>query len=314
MTDLASSPAQPAAITTERLSVRYGRQSVLEELSLVVPTGGVYALLGRNGTGKSSLVRCVLGCQRPQGGRLTLLGGDPWARRAELMARVGVVPETPDAPPAMTAGELGGFCARLYPRWAQDRYDAQLRRFGIGQDRPFGKLSRGQKTQVAIALALAPTPELLILDDPTLGLDAVARKAVLEELVTELADRGTTVFLTTHDLAGVEQIADRVGILQGCRLLVDEELETLRARFRRLTWPVAAGQAPVAASSSPLPPEGSTALGLIPNASTWGASAVVSRFDADRLSAALAGGPPPQVEALTLDAIFVALTGQELAA
>src|SRR5207244_4282434 len=134
--------------------------------------------------------------------------------RARLLSRVGVVPEDPDAPPSMTAPALGAFSAGLYPSWDSKGFSDRLARFSIPLDVPFGKLSKGQKGQVQLALALAPSPDLLILDDPTLGLDAVARKAVFEELVDELADRGTTVFLTTHDLAGVERMADRVGILK----------------------------------------------------------------------------------------------------
>ena len=103
-------------------------------------------------------------------------------------------------------------------------------------DIAFGSLSKGQKTLVSLSLALASSPDLLVLDDPTLGLDAVARAAFFDELVGELADRGTTVLLTSHDLAGVEKMADRVGILKGGRLVLDESLESLKARFRRLRY------------------------------------------------------------------------------
>src|SRR5262249_20828927 len=157
--------------------------------------------------------RCLLGEQRLSAGRAFLFGAEVWRERARLLAEVGVVPEEPDAPPAMTARELLRFCSRLYPRWDGAGAQARLARFRVPADVPFGRLSKGQKGQVALTLALAPTPRLLILDDPTLGLDPFARRTVFEELIGELADRGTTVFLTTHDLAAVEGIADRVGIL-----------------------------------------------------------------------------------------------------
>jgi ABC-type multidrug transport system ATPase subunit len=222
--------AADAPIAVEGLTVRYGSTLAVDGVSLAVPPGAVFALLGRNGAGKSSLVRCLLGQQRSTAGRALLFGDDAWRGRARAMARVGVVPEVPDAPPAMPVGKIAAFCARLYPRWDAEAVAARLRRFEIPQDRPFGRLSKGQKGLVSLALALGHEPEALVLDDPTLGLDVAARRALFEELVGELADRGTTVLLTTHDLAGIEGIADRVAILHAGRLVVDEPMETLKER------------------------------------------------------------------------------------
>jgi ABC-2 type transport system ATP-binding protein len=283
-------------IALEDLTVRYGQRLALDRVSLAVPEGSVYALLGRNGAGKSSLVRCLLGEQKPSDGRVLLLGQEVWRRRASILAEVGVVPEEPDAPPAMTARQLSRFCSRLYPRWDAAGVEARLKRFGVPAGTPFGKLSKGQKGQVLIALALAASPRLLVLDDPTLGLDAVARKAVFEELIGDLADRGTTVFITTHDLAGVERIADRVGILRAGRLVLDEEMEALKARFRRVSFPrsreAAVGRL--------------TALAPVAVASRgWEVDAVVSRYAEEHLPVE----DGPEVSALTLEEIFIALTG-----
>ena len=217
-------------VAVDNLTVRYGATTALEDVTLRLPRGTVYALLGRNGAGKSSLVRCLLGQQKPSGGRALLLGRDPWRGRAAAMARTGVVPEEPDAPPGMTAQALAAFCGRLYRSWDAAAVAARLRRFEVPLDLPFGRLSKGQKGLVALALALGHSPEVLILDDPTLGLDVAARRALYEELVGDLADRGTTVLVTTHDLAGVEGIADRVGILHAGRLVVDDALEALKER------------------------------------------------------------------------------------
>ncbi len=151
------------------------------------------------------------------------------------MERVGVVPETPDIPPGASAVELGRFLGPN-PTGLERR---RVRRNGSSACgcragcRP-ERLSKGQRRQLALAAALAAEPEVLILDDPTLGLDAVVRRTLLEELVGELADRGTTVLVTTHDLTGIEGIADRVGIMQRGRLVYDETMEGLKARFRRL--------------------------------------------------------------------------------
>jgi len=216
------------ALETDGLTICYGRTTVVEGLSLAVPRGSVYALLGRNGAGKSSLLRVLLG-QRPAAiGRVRLLGEDPWRRRSSLMAKVGVVPEEPDAPPEMTAAQLSAFCGRLHGRWDGGAVAERLRRFEVPLDLSFGSLSKGQRGAVSLALALGHTPELLLLDDPTLGLDVVARDAVFQEVIGDLADRGTSVFVTTHDLRAIEGIADHVAILHGGRLAIAGPLEALK--------------------------------------------------------------------------------------
>ncbi|HEY8233282.1 MAG TPA: ABC transporter ATP-binding protein [Vicinamibacteria bacterium] len=224
-----STPAAlEAAVDVRGLTVRYGRQLVLDGVSLSIPRGAVYALLGRNGVGKSSLVRCLLGLQRPDAGSVRLLGRDAWRFRQELMERVGVVPEEPDAPPELSPRELVLFCGRLNSRWDEASAVRRLERLHVPLRTPFQKLSKGQKGAAMLALALGHDPELLVLDDPTLGLDVVARRLVFGELIGELADRGTTVLVTTHDLVGVEGIVDRLGILRDSRLALDGELEALK--------------------------------------------------------------------------------------
>ena len=221
----------------DALGVRYGRTTILDGVSLRIDPGEVVALIGRNGVGKSSIVRCLLGHQRPSSGTARLFAHDVWRQRARLMTRVGVVPEEPDAPPAMTARQLASFCAPLYPTFDRAAFDARLDRFGVPTKTAFGKLSKGQKAQIHLALALAPRPEFLVLDDPTLGLDVVARRAVFEELVDELAELETTVFLTSHDLPGVESLASRVAVLSKGTLVLDEAVDELKERHRHIELP-----------------------------------------------------------------------------
>src|SRR5262245_34391539 len=163
-----------AAVDVRGLSVRYGRNVVLDDVSLVVPRGAVYALLGRNGVGKSSLVRCLLGLQRPDAGSVRLFGCDAWRYRQQLMERVGVVPEEPDAPPELTARELVALCGRLNVRWNEAAVRARLERFAVPPTTPFRQLSKGQKGAVMLALALGHDPDLLVLDDPPPGLAGAA--------------------------------------------------------------------------------------------------------------------------------------------
>lgn len=279
------------AIVATGVTVRYGKRVAVDDVTLAVPDSSVYALLGRNGAGKSSLVRCLLGQLRPDGGRIELFGEDVWTRRAKLMDRIGIVAEEPDAPAEMRVRDLAAFSARLYSRWKPPAFDARLERFAIAPKSRFGELSKGQRKQVMLALALASSPELLILDDPTLGLDVVARKSLFEEVIADMADHGLTVLITTHDLSAVESIADRVGVLRGGRLVLDEELETVKARFRKIR---VAG-----------PPE---ALGRFEtlHVRAWGSGseAVVTNYDESEL-------PNADITPMSLEEIFIALAGEK---
>jgi ABC-2 type transport system ATP-binding protein len=299
--------AMSPALRASGLTVRYGKKVALDRIGLEVPRGSVYALLGRNGSGKSSLVRVLLGQQAPREGVAEVLGEDSWTGRTRLMTRVGVVPEEPDAPPAMTVRGLESFCRALYPTWDGAGLSARLDRFGIPADVPFGGLSKGQKGLSLLALALAPSPELLLLDDPTLGLDPVARKAFYEEVIGELADRETTVFLTTHDLAGIEPIADRVGILKQGRLLVDEPLEGLKARFRKIRY---ANEVTEERTEFGTELDGFDAVQV--KVRGWGNEAIVSDFDDAKFEAFRASDGVVDAEAspLSLEDLFLAVAGE----
>lgn len=219
------------AIKVEALDIGFGKHEVLKSLSLEVEQGCVYALLGRNGAGKTTLVRALLGQIQASSQELRVLGSDPWSARQSLMEEVGYVPEVPDIPPELRLASVITLCSCLHCRWNAELANSRLDHFGLALKRQFSTLSRGQKAQLQLILALSFEPRLLILDDPTLGLDAIARRELYEEVIRDLADRGTTVFLTTHDLDGVERLADRVGILDGGRLLCDSSLGELKTEW-----------------------------------------------------------------------------------
>ena len=288
------------ALAAEEITVRYGKRVAVDGVSLSVRTGSVYALLGRNGAGKSSLIRVLLGLLRPDRGEAALLGEDVWRHRARLMERIGVVAEEADAPPDMRVRDLAWMSSRLYARWQQSAFDERLARFGIESASRFGELSKGQKKQVALALALAAAPELIVLDDPTLGLDVVARKSLFEEVIADMADRGLTVFIATHDLGAIESIADRVGILENGRLVLDEELETLKSRFRRIRFagsPATLAEAKLNVATSR--PWGS------------GTEAVATNYDDLAFDRLRQQARTAEVVPMSLEEIFVAVVGEE---
>ncbi|MEM6705423.1 MAG: ABC transporter ATP-binding protein [Acidobacteriota bacterium] len=272
-----------AIVQIEDLCVRYGRKVALDSVSFDVEEGSLFALLGRNGAGKSSLIKCLLGHLRAASGRIEVLGLDPWKRRAQLMRRVGVVPETPDLPLGMSVGAVGKFCDSLGD-FSLEQFRARLARHDLAENASIDELSRGQQTQVQLALALAGTPDLLVLDDPTLGLDAVARQEVFEELIDELSEREVSVLVTTHDLAGIESLATHVAFLREGQLMFTEEVERLKGRLRRVQLPK--GERP----AGEVVRQRSTPLG-----EEW----IVS------------GGSSELGEPMTLEEIFVALAGAE---
>ena len=290
-------------VQLDGLTVRYGKLTAVDDLSMELHKGGVYALLGRNGSGKSSTVRCLLGQQRPAAGSARILGFDAWKKRRRAMERTGVVPENPDVPPDTTAARVERFMARVTPFWRSASYNGRLEKFGIPRKQRFARLSKGQQRQLALALALAGSPRLLVLDDPTLGLDAVARRKLYEELVGELAERGTTVFLTTHDLHGVEGIADHIGILKEGSLLVDEKLDVLKARYCRLIW-ATSGEVPQQRIEA-----GLRHLGVVSTGPQEAVVANFSEFGFDRFRQE-APVEVSRVDSLSLGEIFIVLCGE----
>lgn len=283
--------AEPA-VDVSNLSVQYGRKLILDQVSFSVKRGSVYALLGRNGSGKSSLVRALLGMQRPAKGRSVIFGKDSWVHRTPILVRVGFVAEDDDVERGMTVGQLIDFNRAIYPRWNASIIRTKLDLLKIRATAKFGELSKGQRRQVLLAMALTAEPDLLVLDDPTLGLDVVARKDLYDDLLADLADRGTTTLITSHDLAGIEGIADRVGILSGTRLLLDEDLETLKSRFRRIR------RAQTAIATRHLE---------VVRSQRWGEwiEEIVANYEAPEPD-----GETSEVVAMSLEEIFMAVTGE----
>ena len=208
----------------------------------------------------------------------------------------------------MTARAIGRFCGRLDPAFDTSLFDGRLSRWSVPETVPFSRLSKGQKGQVMLAVALSHRPDLLVLDDPTLGLDAIARRELFDELIGELAERGVTVLIATHDLAGVEGIADRIGILRDGRLVLDSEMEAVRSRFRKIRYSNDRN-----AENSEPGRELDSFFALAVQVRGWGVEAAVSDFSDDTFSEfrATPGVVDAEATPMTLEEVFRTVAGTE---
>jgi ABC-2 type transport system ATP-binding protein len=222
-------------IETDRLTKHYGAFQAVRGLDLRVPRGSVTGFLGQNGAGKSSTIRMLLGMMRPTSGGGRVLGFDIADERQslEMRRRVAYVAEDKRLYDYMTVGQIIRFTRAFYPTWRDEVEVHLLEEFRLPVDRPIRKLSKGMRTQTALLLALARGAELLILDEPTEGLDPVVTEKVLE-LIVGAAAEGTTVFFSSHQIAEVEQVADRVLVIDGGRLLLDASLDAIAEDFHRV--------------------------------------------------------------------------------
>ncbi len=215
---------------------RYGSVEALAGLDLRVHRGEVFGFLGRNGAGKSTTIRIVMGITRPTSGSLKLFGqpGSPIAERQ----RIGYVAQEQNFYGWMTPSSLGRFVRGFYPTWDDDAYASLVGSLDLPAGRKIRTFSGGMKVKLALALALAHHPDLLVLDEPTAGLDPVARREFLEMVRDEAERSGRTTFFSTHLIDEIELAAHRVGIVDGGRTRYEGTVDDLAARVRRLTSPL----------------------------------------------------------------------------
>lgn len=216
------------AIVVEHLSKSYGSKWVVRDLNLKVPTGCVYGFLGRNGAGKSTTIKMLTGMCPPDSGQVRLLGQDIATLAPETRARIAYMAEGHPLYSWMTIGQIVQFTQAFYQNWDHTLVDQVLDYFSLSKKQKCGRLSRGQQAQVSLALAMAPDPELLILDDPTLGLDTVVRREFLEALIQLIQSRGRTILFSSHILGDVERVATRIGVMIDGVLRVDCPTDTFR--------------------------------------------------------------------------------------
>jgi ABC-2 type transport system ATP-binding protein len=227
-------------IRLEQVTKCYGRERALDQVSLDVPPGTVFALLGENGAGKTTAIRVLLGLADADAGRAEVLGLDSRCQGLQIRQRVGYVAERPTLYDWMSVDEIGWFTAGFFANGYLPRFRQLAARFTLPASKKIKNLSKGMRAKVALTLALAHDPELLVLDEPTSGLDPLVRREFLESMV-ERAAGGKTVFLSSHQIHEVERVADTVAILRHGKLLLVERLERLKAEIQEVTVTLADG-------------------------------------------------------------------------
>jgi ABC-2 type transport system ATP-binding protein len=225
-----------AAVETTRLAKRYGRRWALSDCTLAIPTGRVVGLVGPNGAGKTTLLSLAVGLLTPTSGSITVLGAEP-AVTARQMSRVGFVAQDTPLYSSLSVADHLRLGAHMNPGWDNDLAQGRLEQLDLDVGQPAGSLSGGQKAQVALTLAIAKRPELLILDEPVARLDPLARREFLQVLMETVAEKEVSVVLSSNLVADLERVCDYLVVLVSSRVQVAGEIEKLLASHLRLTGP-----------------------------------------------------------------------------
>jgi ABC-2 type transport system ATP-binding protein len=286
------------AIATNSLHKRFGDIHAVDGLDMRVPRGAIYGFLGRNGAGKTTTIRMLAGLAHANSGEMRVLGLDPRVDRVRILERAGVVIDKMVLP-SMTGDDLVRFNRGFYPRWSDELVERYADLLELPMDRKFRNLSTGNRTKLCLLLVLAQGAELLMLDEPTAGMDPVVTDQLLRLLVEDFASEGRTLFLSSHHLSEVERVADWVGIIDHGKLVLEAELEEIRANFRSVR---VAGDRLVAVGANEV---------LATNVSK-GATEYVVRADAEGFAARLRsqGAIVLDVAPMNLSQIFLELVGR----
>jgi len=235
-------------IETSNLTKHYDSFEALRGLDLHVPAGSICGFLGRNGAGKTTTIKILLGMNQPTSGVARVFGSTP---DAEVRRRIGFVSEEKELYGYMTVEDMIRFTSPFFPKWRRDLEQRYLRKFDLPLQRKVKQLSRGMRTKLSLLLALCRGAELLILDEPTSGLDPAIAEEVLQAIVGHVANEEMTVFFSSHQIAEIEQIADRVVILDRGRKVIDGAIDELREKYCRVNAVIENGQAGAPVLHSP---------------------------------------------------------------
>jgi ABC-2 type transport system ATP-binding protein len=221
-------------IRVESLIKYFDGRCVLDGINLKIPQGCIYGLLGRNAAGKTTIIRILLGLEPPTRGQTFLLGAESTNLSAKIHGQIGYVAEGHNLIQNYKVGRLVKLCKDLSPQWNDEFFNHLTETFRLPMGQKVRELSIGMRAKLNLSLAMAIDPELLILDDPTLGLDTVARRQFLELAIDVIQKQGRTILFSSHILGDVERIADRIGIIAAGKFVVDCALEELKERVKKL--------------------------------------------------------------------------------
>jgi ABC-2 type transport system ATP-binding protein len=221
-----------SVIDVSNLTRRFGGKTALDAVSLSLPRGAVYGLVGANGAGKTTLIKHLLGLLRAESGSVCIFGRDPVADPVGVLSRIGYLSEENDLPAWMRVDELMRYTRAFYPAW-DDAFAEELRQtFALDLAAKIKTLSKGQKARAGLMIALAYRPELLVLDEPSSGLDPIVRRDILGAVIRTVADEGRTVLFSSHLLEEVEQVADHVTMIRAGRIVLSAPLDAVKESHR----------------------------------------------------------------------------------
>lgn len=230
------------AVATHALSLNYGNEVALNNVDLRIPEGAIYVLAGTNGAGKSSVMKSLLNLERPHAGTAQVFGLDTVARGPEVRAQIGYIPEWHAHEYGwLSCGQLLQHVAPFYPAWDHPYAATLIKAFDLSLTRRVDSLSKGEARRLQFVLALAHRPPLLLLDEPTDGLDPLARSRTLAILAEHLADTPTTVVMSTHHIGEIESLADHLGVLRAGKLVAQLSRDALRSTVHRYVLDVSEG-------------------------------------------------------------------------
>jgi ABC-2 type transport system ATP-binding protein len=222
-------------IEIRNLTRKFGSTKALDDVTLTVPAGIVMGLVGENGAGKTTLIKHILGLLRAQDGTVRVFGQDPVADPESVLSKIGYLSEEGDLPIWMKVHELMRYAAAFYPTW-DDAYASQLlKEFNLDPNAKLSKVSKGQRSRAGLLVAMAYRPQLLLLDEPSSGLDPIVRRDILGAIIRTIADDGRTVLFSSHLLTEVERVSDKIAIVKSGKILLNDTLDNVKQSHQRVT-------------------------------------------------------------------------------